>query len=169
MNLIFLIKVIEIQKQLLIFNFFIDEFFEFIDSDVFDFQFFRTSQRRRNKIKKRKKEFVIDKCVSTKKIKNIKKKAFDRINICAKMNLINYNFVQILKLFLCINVQAINIQKINDKVLKKQIVYFVRFVIIDTNEITRYFEKSFFDVNLKWQFTFDKSLIQFVDVDTLFD
>ena len=150
MNLIFLIKVIEIQKQLLIFNFFIDEFFEFIDSDVFDFQFFRTSQRRRNKIKKRKKKFVIDKCVSTKmKIKNMKKKAFDRINICTKMNLINHDFVQILKLFSCINVQAINVQKISDKALKKQVVYFVRFVIIDTNETTQYFENSFFNVNLK--------------------
>ena len=99
----------------------------------------------------------------------MKEKTFDRINICAKVNLINHDLAQILKLFSCMNVQAINIQKINDKVLKKQIVYFVRFVIIDTNEITRYFEKSFFDVNLKWQFTFDKSLIQFVDVDTLFD
>ena len=52
------------------------------------------------------------------KIKNIKK-TFDRINIYTKINLINYNFVQILKLFLCINVQIINIQKINDKILKK--------------------------------------------------
>ena len=83
------------------------------------------------------------------KIKNIKKKAFDRINICAKVNLINHDLVQILKLFLCINVQAINVQKISDKALKKQIVYFVRFVMIDTNEITRYFEKSFLDVNLE--------------------
>ena len=74
MNLVFLVKVIEIQKQLLIFNFFVDEFFEFIDSDVFDFQFFCTNQRRRNKIKKRKRKFVIDKCVSTRmRIKNIKK------------------------------------------------------------------------------------------------
>ena len=81
--------------------------------------------------------------------KHEKKKTFDRINICAKMNLINYDFVQILKLFLCINVQVINVQKINDKVLKKQVVYFVRFVIIDTNEITRYFKKSFFDVNFE--------------------
>ena len=79
----------------------------------------------------------------------MKKKTFDRINICAKMNLINYNFAQILKLFLCINVQIINVQKISDKILKKQIVYFVRFVIIDTNEITRYFEKLFFDVNFE--------------------
>ena len=83
------------------------------------------------------------------KIKNIKKKAFDRINICAKMNLINHDFAQILKLFLCINVQVINVQKINDKTLKKQIVYFVQFVMIDTNEITRYFEKLFFDVNFE--------------------
>ena len=150
MNLISLIKVIEIQKQLLIFNFSVDEFFEFIDSDVFDSQFFRTNQRRRNKIKKRKKEFVIDKCVLTKmKIKNMKKKTFDRINICAKVNLINYDFAQILKLFLCINVQAINIQKISDKALKKQVVYFVRFVMIDTNETTRYFEKLFLDVNFE--------------------
>ena len=37
MSLIFLIKITEIQKQLLIFNFFVDEFFEFIDSDAFDF------------------------------------------------------------------------------------------------------------------------------------
>ena len=37
MSLIFLIKVTEIQKQLLIFNFFVDEFFEFIVNDVFDF------------------------------------------------------------------------------------------------------------------------------------
>ena len=36
-NLIFLIKVIKIQKQLLTFNFFVDEFFEFIDNDVFNF------------------------------------------------------------------------------------------------------------------------------------
>ena len=79
----------------------------------------------------------------------MKKKAFDRINICTKMNLINHDFVQILKLFSCINVQAINVQKISDKALKKQVVYFVRFVMIDTNETTRYFEKSFFDVNLK--------------------
>ena len=150
MSLIFLVKIIEIQKQLLIFNFFVDEFFEFIDSDAFDFQFFCTNQRRRNKIKKRKKKFVIDKCVSTKtKIKNMKKETFDRINICAKMNLINHDFVQILKLFLCINVQVINVQKISDKTLKKQIVYFVRFVMIDTNETTRYFEKSFFDVNFE--------------------
>ena len=149
MNLIFLIKVTKIQKQLLIFSFFVDKFFEFIDSNVFDFQFFRTSQRRRNKIKKRKKELVIDNCVSTKmKIKNMKKKTFDRINICAKINLINHDFVQILKLFLCMNVQAINIQKINDKTLKK-VVYFVRFVMIDTNEITRYFKKSFFDINFE--------------------
>ena len=83
------------------------------------------------------------------KIKNIKKKAFNRINICAKVNLINHDFVQILKLFLCINVQAINIQRISDKVLKKQIVYFVRFVIIDINEITRYFKKLFLDVNFE--------------------
>ena len=89
--------------------------------------------------------------------KKHEKKTFDRINICTKINLINYNFVQILKLFLCINVQIINIQKINDKVLKKQVVYFVRFVIIDTNEITRYFKKSFFDVDFEWQFTLDKS------------
>ena len=149
-NLVSLIKVTEIQKQLLTSNFSVDEFFEFIDSDVFDFQFFRTSQRRHNKIKKRKKKFVIDKCVSTRmKIKNIKKKAFDRINICAKINLISHDLVQILKLFSCINVQAINIQKISDKTLKKQVVYFVRFVMIDTNEITQYFEKSFFDVNLE--------------------
>ena len=53
--------------------------------------------------------------------------------------------------------------------MKKQIVYFVRFVMIDTNETTRYFEKLFLDVNLEWQFTLDKSWIQFVDVDTLFD
>ena len=37
MSLIFLVKVTEIQKQLLIFNFSVDEFFEFINSDVFDF------------------------------------------------------------------------------------------------------------------------------------
>ena len=43
------------------------------------------------------------------KIKNMKKKTFDRINICTKINLINYDFVQILKLFLCINVQVINV------------------------------------------------------------
>ena len=49
----------------------------------------------------------------------MKKEAFDRINICVKMNLINHDFVQILKLFLCINVQTINVQKINDKILKK--------------------------------------------------
>ena len=79
----------------------------------------------------------------------MKKKAFDRINICAKVNLINYDFVQILKLFLCINVQVINVQKINDKTLKKQVVYFIRFVIINTNEITRYFKKLFFDVNFE--------------------
>ena len=83
------------------------------------------------------------------KIKDMKKKAFDRINICTKMNLINHDLVQILKLFSCMNVQVINVQKISDKVLKKQVVYFVRFVMIDTNETTRYFEKSFFDVNLK--------------------
>ena len=70
------------------------------------------------------------------KLKNVKKslllinayqqkKTFDRINICTKMNLINHDFVQILKLFLCINVQVINVQKINDKILKKQVVYFV--------------------------------------------
>ena len=41
--------------------------------------------------------------------------------------------------------------------------------MIDTNEITRYFEKLFFDVNFEWQFTFDKSWIQLVDVDTLFN
>ena len=99
----------------------------------------------------------------------MKKKAFDRINICTKMNLINHDFVQILKLFSCINVQAINVQKISDKALKKQVVYFVRFVIIDTNETTQYFENSFFNVNLKWQFTLDKLWIQLVDVDTLFD
>ena len=81
--------------------------------------------------------------------KKHKKKPFDRINIYTKINLINYDFVQILKLFLCINVQIINVQKINDKILKKQVVYFVRFVIIDTNEITRYFKKSFFDVNFE--------------------
>ena len=83
------------------------------------------------------------------KIKSIKRETFDRINICVKINLINHDFVQILKLFLCINVQVINVQKISDKTLKKQAVYFVRFVIIDTNEITRYFEKSFFDVNFE--------------------
>ena len=150
MSLIFLVKVTEIQKQLLIFSFSVDEFFEFIDNDVFDFQFSRTSQRRRNKIKKRKRKFAINKCVSTKiKIKNMKKKTFDRINIYAKMNLISYDFIQILKLFLCINVQVINVQKINDKTLKKQVVYFVRFVMIDTNETTRYFKKSFFDVNFE--------------------
>ena len=101
--------------------------------------------------------------------KKHEKKTFDRINICTKMNLINYNFVQILKLFLCINVQIINVQKINDKTLKKQVVYFVWFVIINTNEITRYFKKLFFDVNFEWQFTLDKLWIQLVDVDTLFD
>ena len=149
MSLIFLVKVTTIQKQLLIFNFSVDEFFELIDSDAFDSSFF-SSQRRRNKIRKRKRKLVIDKCVSTKiKIKNMKKKAFDRINICAKVNLISYDLVQILKLFLCINVQVINVQKISDKALKKQVVYFVRFVMIDTNETTRYFEKLFFDVNLK--------------------
>ena len=79
----------------------------------------------------------------------MKKEAFDRINICAEMNLINHDFVQILKLFLCINVQVINVQRISDKTLKKQVVYFVRFVMIDKNEITRYFEKSFFDVNFE--------------------
>ena len=99
----------------------------------------------------------------------MKKKTFDRINIYAKMNLISYDFIQILKLFLCINVQVINVQKINDKTLKKQVVYFVRFVMIDTNETTRYFKKSFFDVNFEWQFTLDRSWIQFVDVDTLFN
>ena len=79
----------------------------------------------------------------------MKKKTFDRINICTKINLINYDFVQILKLFLYINVQIINVQKISDKILKKQVVYFVRFVIINTNEIIQYFEKSFFDVNFE--------------------
>ena len=81
--------------------------------------------------------------------KKHEKKAFDRINICAKINLISHNFAQILKLFSCINVQVINVQKISDKALKKQVVYFVRFVIIDTNEITRYFKKLFFDVNFE--------------------
>ena len=79
----------------------------------------------------------------------MKREAFDRINICTKVNLINHDFAQILKLFLCMNVQAINVQKISDKTLKKQVVYFVRFVMININETTRYFEKSFFDVNLK--------------------
>ena len=65
------------------------------------------------------------------------------------MNLISHNFVQILKLFSCINVQAINVQKISDKILKKKVVYFVRFVMIDANETTRYFEKLFLDVNLE--------------------
>ena len=87
--------------------------------------------------------------INKNKNKKHEKKTFDRINICTKINLINHDFVQILKLFLCINVQVINVQKINDKILKKQIVYFVRFVMIDTNEITRYFEKSFFDVNFE--------------------
>ena len=59
MNLIFLIKIIKIQKQLLIFNFFVDEFFEFIDNNVFDFQFFCTNQRRRNKIKNAKKSLLL--------------------------------------------------------------------------------------------------------------
>ena len=79
----------------------------------------------------------------------MKKEAFDRINICAKVNLINYDLAQILKLFSCINVQTINVQKISDKILKEQAVYFVRFVIINTNETTRYFEKSFLDVNFE--------------------
>ena len=33
--------------------------------------------------------------------------------------------------------------------MKKQVVYFVRFVMIDTNKTTQYFKKLFFDVNFE--------------------
>ena len=48
-------------------------------------------------------------------ILNIKKLIYKKVDICTKMNLINYTFVQKLNLFLCIDISVIDIQSISDK------------------------------------------------------
>ena len=81
-------------------------------------------------------------------ILNIKKSVYEKVDICAKMNLINYALAQKLNFFLCIDISAINVQDISDKVLKKTVVYFVRFFIFDFKNVNRYFEKSFLNLDL---------------------
>ena len=81
-------------------------------------------------------------------ILNIKKLIYEKVDTCAKMNLINHAFVQKLNFFLCIDINVINVQNISDKALKKTIVYFVRFFIFDFKDINRYFEKSFLNLDL---------------------
>ena len=81
-------------------------------------------------------------------ILNIKKSIYERVDTCAKMNLISHAFVQKLNLFSCIDISVINVQNISDKALKKTVVYFVRFFIFDFKDINRYFKKSFLDFDL---------------------
>ena len=81
-------------------------------------------------------------------ILNIKKPTYKKVDTCAKMNLINHVLVQKLNFFSCIDISVINIQNINDKTLKKTLIYFVRFFIFDFKNINHYFEKSFLNLNL---------------------
>ena len=127
--------------------------FSFSDNEASNYvNKFSTRQKRKRleQIKKRQHKLAINRYISTKiQILNIKKSIYEKVDIYAKMNLINHVFVQKLNFFLCIDISVINVQNINDKALKKTVVYFVRFFIFDFKNINRYFEKSFlnFDLN----------------------
>ena len=82
------------------------------------------------------------------KIKNIKRKIHDKIDTCAKINIINNVFVRKLNLIFCVDVNVIKIQNINDAFSKNSIVYFVQFVIIDKNDVTRYFDKKILNFDI---------------------